>query len=113
MRCLVTLWSEWLAFSLMLTTLSFPAPLQSSVVCDGVDDDPTFEPVCGERDEHWTADLALTSARSAVCHRVSIRGLEIRSPGPLQTSGNLQQAGLRPSYTSEPKAGDGDSVEPH
>jgi hypothetical protein len=44
--CAIAFCSVWLAFSLTLATMVFPAQLQASVLCDVVDDDSDGSFVC-------------------------------------------------------------------
>jgi len=89
-RCIVALGSAWLALSLMLTTMSFPALMQSSSLCDGVDDDPLWEAAILERDEHFIADVRLIGPHSPICNPGSSSDQEVQLSEPLRPRYNPQ-----------------------
>jgi len=111
-RCLIALSSAWLVLSLTLTRVTFPALIQHSSLCDGVDDDDSlWEPTMVERDGLRIADEAVISKDSH--NRDPVSGSsELRPSGSPRPRHDLRTA-LRPSYASHGKSGDEDSLEPH
>jgi hypothetical protein len=93
--------------------MSFPALVQSSSLCDPVDDgDSVWEPAIVERSALRVADEALIGADSRIWNPVSGSDHEVHPSDPPRPRHNLQ-IGLRPSYASHGKSGDEDSLEPH
>jgi hypothetical protein len=92
--------------------MSFPPLMQSSSVCDGVDDDPLWEPAILERDEHFVGGVWLIGPHSPICDPVSSSVHAAQLSEPLRPRHNVQ-IGRRPSYASRGRNGDEDSLEPH